>query len=186
LKRSATNSSEIDALFEDPAVSRIAETPHNLLASKNLLILGYDSPDLATFRRLTPYCGGVPILRLVQHGRTLNLAVVKQRLCLQSALAWLGAYRASCYLREESVVAKFIYRSIAVVILMQTAGCGNAINWWGPQGTMRQQQLDASVYDPYAEPDVGPEVVGSRPRDFQKPFAEPVRNSRPGNSLWGR
>lgn len=83
-------------------------------------------------------------------------------------------------------MAKFIYRAIAVAILVQAVGCGYARNWWGPQGTMRQQQVEASIYDPYAEPDVGPEVVGSRPRDFQKPLAEPVRNSRPLNPAWGR
>jgi hypothetical protein len=83
-------------------------------------------------------------------------------------------------------VAKFVSRSIVVIILIQAVGCSSGINLWGPRGTMRQQQLDAAVYDPYASPDVGPDVEGSRPRDFQKPFAEPVRNSRPGNPLWGR
>lgn len=100
--------------------------------------------------------------------------------------AFSGAGPASCLLRKEGDVAKLVYRLIAVVILLQAVGCGYARNWWGPQGTMKQQQLEASVYDPYAAPDVGPEVVGSRPLDFQKPLAEPVRNSRPPNSLWGR
>ena len=76
--------------------------------------------------------------------------------------------------------------SVAVLILVQATGCGYARNWWGPQGTMRQQQLDASVYDPYSATDIGPEVVGGRPRDFQKPYPEAVRNSRPTNTMWGR
>jgi hypothetical protein len=46
----------------------------------------------------------------------------------------------------------------------------------GPPGTMRQQQLNASVHDPYPEPNAGPEVVGGRPRDYQKPLSEPARN----------
>lgn len=83
-------------------------------------------------------------------------------------------------------MAKFVFRLSAVVVLVQAVGCGYTRNFWGPQGTMKQQQLEATVYDPYAEPDVGPEVDGARPLDFQKPQAEPVRNSRPPNPLWGR
>ncbi len=41
---------------------------------------------------------------------------------------------------------------------------------------MRQQQLNATFHDPYTEPDIGPEVVGGRPREYQKPSAEPVRS----------
>ena len=83
-------------------------------------------------------------------------------------------------------MTKSIFRFIAVVVLVQVVGCGYMRNWWGPQGTIKQRQMEASVYDPYAEPDVGPEVVGSRPRDFQKPLPEPVRHSRPTNPTWGR
>lgn len=106
---------------------------------------------------------------------------------LQSASSFLPALASAISnRRKETDVARYLYRSFAVVVLLQAIGCGYARNWWGPQGTMRQQQLDAAVYDPYASPDVGPDVVGSRPRGFQKPFAEPVRNSRPSNALWGR
>ena len=47
-------------------------------------------------------------------------------------------------------------------------------NWSNP-GTMSQQQQRATVFDPYADNTAGPEIVGGRPREFQKPLAEPVR-----------
>lgn len=64
------------------------------------------------------------------------------------------------------------------LLLAGIAGCRgyNPFRW--PPGTLQQQRLNATVHDPYADTDAGPEVVGSRPRDFQKPLAEPVR-SRP-------
>ena len=37
------------------------------------------------------------------------------------------------------------------------------------------QQLEATQFDPYADADAGPEIVGSRPREFQRPAAEAVR-----------
>lgn len=70
-----------------------------------------------------------------------------------------------------------------VLLLAIAFGCRGGGNPFGPPGTMRQQQLNATVHDPYADADAGPEVVGSRPRDFQKPLAEPVR-SRFLRDLW--
>lgn len=55
----------------------------------------------------------------------------------------------------------------------------------GP-GTIQQQRLGAALHDPYADPNLGPEVVGSRPREFQKPLAEPVRNRWLRDSWWSR
>ena len=42
-------------------------------------------------------------------------------------------------------------------------------------GTIQQQQARASQFDPYADNRAAPEIVGGRPREFQKPLAEPVR-----------
>lgn len=53
-------------------------------------------------------------------------------------------------------------------------------------GPVYQQQNAASYHDPYADNDAGPEVVGGRPREFQKPNAEPVRNRWYVDNLWGR
>ena len=37
------------------------------------------------------------------------------------------------------------------------------------------QQKKAERFDPYADNDIGPEVVGARPRDYQKPIPETSR-----------
>ena len=53
-------------------------------------------------------------------------------------------------------------------------------------GTVQQQRLQATVHDPYSDQDLGPEVVGGRPRDFQQQLPEPVRNRMYVDSFWGR
>ena len=54
-------------------------------------------------------------------------------------------------------------------------------------GTVQQQRLAAVAHDPYADPDIAPANAGGmRPRDFQKPLAEPVRNRWLSDSWWGR
>jgi hypothetical protein len=73
-----------------------------------------------------------------------------------------------------------------VLLLAISAGCRNSGSLLGPQGTMRQQQLNATMHDPYAEPDIGPEVVGGRPREYQKPSAEPVRSRFVWDNWLGR
>ncbi len=47
-------------------------------------------------------------------------------------------------------------------------------NWNNP-GSLAQQQQRANVFDPFANNEVGPEIVGGRPRDFQKPMTEATR-----------
>ena len=64
-----------------------------------------------------------------------------------------------------------------------SCGCQTPPRLFGPQGTMQNQQREASVFDPYTDNDLGPEVVGGRPRDFQKPAPEPVR-SRWFSGFW--
>ena len=57
--------------------------------------------------------------------------------------------------------------------------CSPTIRWprlYGP-GTANMQRHAAEVIDPYSLPDMGPEVVGGRPREFDKPRDE-VRRSR--------
>lgn len=43
-------------------------------------------------------------------------------------------------------------------------------------GSIEVQRSNASLHDPYTDPDLGPTDPGGRPRDFQKPRPEPVRN----------
>jgi hypothetical protein len=65
---------------------------------------------------------------------------------------------------------------VCLLLALAPLGCRSVSNLFGPPGTMRQQQLGATMHDPYADNDAGPAVVGGRPRDFQKPLAEPVRS----------
>ena len=73
-----------------------------------------------------------------------------------------------------SRLCQFLSVSLLVVGF---AGCAGRDLGWFPPGPIRQQQFRASLHDPYPDNDAAPEAVGTRPRDFQKPLAEPVRNS---------
>jgi len=44
------------------------------------------------------------------------------------------------------------------------------------QGDLARQKSRAVYFDPYPLNDIGPEVVGGRPRGFQNPLPEPSRN----------
>lgn len=73
-----------------------------------------------------------------------------------------------------------------------TLGCANGrfmgLEWphlRGP-GPLNYQRNSAALHDPYPDPNLGPEVVGGRPREFQKPLAEPVRNRWLTDSWWQR
>lgn len=63
------------------------------------------------------------------------------------------------------------------VLGLCTLACGCAARrpLWQPPGPLPNQQFRATVHDPYADNEVGPEVVGARPREFQKPLPEAVR-----------
>ncbi len=66
----------------------------------------------------------------------------------------------------------------SLVIMISLSGCAN-YRWglpWG-QGTTDRQKARAVVHDPYTLNDIGPEVVGGRPRDFMNPQAEAKRQS---------
>ena len=65
---------------------------------------------------------------------------------------------------------------VVAVLLIGVLGCRGNNPLQRPAYDLQKQRLDASAHDPYADNDAGPEVVGGRPRDFQKPLAEPVRN----------
>ncbi len=64
-----------------------------------------------------------------------------------------------------------------LAIMVSLSGCANRQGWGAPwgQGTTDRQKARAVVHDPYALPDIGPEVVGGRPREFMNPQAEPKR-----------
>ncbi len=82
--------------------------------------------------------------------------------------------------------------SLALALLASTVAIGCAgdrfrasrFNFFHP-GTTYQQRLRASVHDPYPDQDLGPEVVGGRPRDFA-PYPEAVRNRFYADQFQGR
>lgn len=65
-----------------------------------------------------------------------------------------------------------------VVLLLGGLGC-NCSTWRMPNlfhpGSTGPQRYDAVFHDPYPLDDVGPEVVGGRPREYQRPVPEVTR-----------
>lgn len=59
-----------------------------------------------------------------------------------------------------------------------------------PRGPIQVQRQEASYYDPYPDDKLGPEVVGGRPRDYQRPLPEAVHSqplgprTRAGTAAW--
>ncbi|MDA0660134.1 MAG: hypothetical protein O3C60_15015 [Planctomycetota bacterium] len=69
----------------------------------------------------------------------------------------------------------------STIFYVTLAGCALKRPQLANPGTVQQQQMRATQYDPYSYNDVGPEVVGGRPREFSKQTPEAVRvddNSR--------
>ena len=76
-------------------------------------------------------------------------------------------------------------RALAALGLLSIAlsGCADMcpdIYHPGPEG---YQRLRAQRMDPYPDPDVGPEVVGGRPREYEVPPPEAVRAANPPPQL---
>jgi hypothetical protein len=73
-------------------------------------------------------------------------------------------------------------------LMMGTAlgGCKNTAgpSWLHP-GSAPAQQARALRYDPYPENEAGPEMVGVRPREYQKPPSEASR-ARWQHGNWGQ
>jgi hypothetical protein len=44
-----------------------------------------------------------------------------------------------------------------------------------PRGDAAMQRFEAQRFDPLPEPDVGPEIVGARGREYERPVAQPSR-----------
>lgn len=66
------------------------------------------------------------------------------------------------------------------LLLLLASGCAGRSGGWGMpwgQGTTDQQKARAVKHDPYPLNDIGPEVVGGRPREYYQPQAEPVRQN---------
>jgi len=58
--------------------------------------------------------------------------------------------------------------AVMVLVCILSSGCNLASpNWLHPGGLAYQRQR-AMLHDPYVDNDAGPEVVGLRPRDFER------------------
>jgi hypothetical protein len=75
---------------------------------------------------------------------------------------------------------------LGALCLSSATGCRSGNPWsFLPQGTISHQQSDAIVHDPYPMTDIAPDDNATRPRDFQNPLPEPVRNRIvPSTQIW--
>jgi hypothetical protein len=79
--------------------------------------------------------------------------------------------------------------SVGLLLIVGAAGCGaggsNRLarpNWFAP-GTAAEQRQRAQRFDPYPETDTGPDLVGVRPREYQRSIPE---TERARTLPWGR
>ena len=66
-------------------------------------------------------------------------------------------------------------QSFLLLLVATTFGCAARSDWSNP-GTTIRQQFRAMRHDPYADVDIGPQVIGGRPREYQLPVPQAVRN----------
>jgi hypothetical protein len=68
---------------------------------------------------------------------------------------------------------------MAVVVALTIIGLGACAGTSTPRlaspGPAREQRARAQRFDPYPEIESGPQLVGARPREYDRPLAEPVR-----------
>lgn len=83
---------------------------------------------------------------------------------------------------SRKLAAKLFFSCAAMAMF---AGCANRQGWGfgSGQGTIDRQKARAAVHDPYPLNDIGPEVVGGRPREYYNPQAEVVRSHAVDNQL---
>lgn len=71
------------------------------------------------------------------------------------------------------------YLLLALALMTLAGGCARPRGWGFPggEGTIDRQKARASVHDPYPLNDIGPAVVGGRPREFATPRSEAAREA---------
>ncbi len=75
-------------------------------------------------------------------------------------------------------------RPLSIALCIAALGCSpftRRPNFLHP-GPAGPQQVDAIYHDPYPLPDIGPSVVGGRPREYQQPVPEVVRGRLSGTA----
>ncbi|MFC1596664.1 hypothetical protein ACFL5Q_01825 [Planctomycetota bacterium] len=65
---------------------------------------------------------------------------------------------------------------LAAFLVIGFLGCQSVSrpDWLHP-GPAAYQQSRAEQYDPFPENEPGPAIIGARPREYEKPVAEPLR-----------
>ena len=67
-------------------------------------------------------------------------------------------------------------RRLLLLATLLLCGCRNWMPDLGRPGTAPMQQRRATLHDPYPDPVIGPTVVGGRPREYQVPQHEGIKN----------
>lgn len=65
--------------------------------------------------------------------------------------------------------------AVIAIACMVFTGCHMTPNF-GPQGTIGMQRNFAVLHDPFPSDDLGPPIVGGRPKGFEQPWAEARSN----------
>lgn len=79
------------------------------------------------------------------------------------------------------IMSKTRFSLLLLIASASVTGCASRPGWGIPgfgQGTVDRQSARAVYHDPYPLNDIGPEVVGGRPREFAQPMPEATRNQR--------
>jgi len=64
---------------------------------------------------------------------------------------------------------------LALEMFASIAGCQGYRLPIGPPGTINEQRNRATLHDPFPETDIGPDIIGGRPREFDRPLPEAER-----------
>lgn len=75
-------------------------------------------------------------------------------------------------MKIRNIRALCLFSAIALSSLL---GCQRYQFSQSPLGTVHEQRVRATIHDPWPDNDVAPEIVGGRPREFEKPQAEAER-----------
>ena len=65
--------------------------------------------------------------------------------------------------------------AFALLCIVISAGCRGR-GYFAGRGTLKEQQANAVVHDPFPLDDIAPTDLGARPPNYQQPLPEPVRN----------
>ena len=63
---------------------------------------------------------------------------------------------------------------LLISTLFSFSGCGNGPRFFQPSGTIGYQRSQAVLHDPFPSNDLGPTIMGGRPREFDRPLPEVV------------